>query len=258
MLDNQKKTIQNSIPWTEKYRPVDFCNIILDPINRTIFNNIIDHNIFPNLIIYGPPGTGKTTSVTNLIHSYQRKYSKQSPSKMNIIHLNASDERGIDIIRTQISQFVQSINMFGDGFKFVILDEVDYMTKNAQHALKNLLQTELYNVRFCLICNYICKIDDSLKNEFMCIRFNQLPPAEITKYIQNIATNENMILSETDILVIQNAYNNDIRCMVNFLQIHQSDINLHTLLLTNDTFNNLHNIFVNKSYSNNQLYTSIY
>jgi replication factor C subunit 3/5 len=137
---------EESIPWVEKYRPTKFDNIILDPLNRHIFKQILDKNYFPNLLFYGPPGTGKTTTIINLIQEYQTRYSK--PNKSNIIHLNASDERGIDIIRHQIYSFVKSLNLFEPGIKFVVLDEADYMTKNAQQALKYLLQTSSTNVRF--------------------------------------------------------------------------------------------------------------
>jgi replication factor C subunit 3/5 len=167
-MDEIKK---NDIPWVEKYRPTHFDNIVLDPINRQLFEKIIQKKQFPNLLFYGPPGTGKTTTIINLIQQYQKKYGKINTG--NVIHLNASDERGIDIIRNQIHSFVKSMNLFETGFKFVILDEVDYMTKNAQQALKYLLQTTTTNVRFCLICNYISKIDEPLKNEFICDRFNQ-------------------------------------------------------------------------------------
>ena len=152
-------------PWVEKYRPSKFDNIVLDPTNRKLFEKIIEKEHFPNLLFYGPPGTGKTTTIINLIQQYQKTHSRIN--KGNVIHLNASDERGIDIIRNQINSFVKSMNLFETGFKFVILDEVDYMTKNAQQALKYLLQTTTTNVRFCLICNYISKIDESLKNEFI-------------------------------------------------------------------------------------------
>jgi DNA polymerase III delta prime subunit len=106
--------------------------------------------------------------------------------------------------------------------KFVILDEVDYMTKNAQQALKYLLQSSCYNVRYCLICNYISKIDESLKNEFICIRFNQLPKKDIFKFINNIAKNENIDLSDEIIEKIQEVYNSDIRSIINFLQLNQN------------------------------------
>ena len=209
-----------SIPWVEKYRPTQFDDIVLDPINRKFFENILEKKYFPNLLFYGPPGTGKTTSIINLINEFQKRHSK--PNKSNIIHLNASDERGIDIIRNQIYTFVKSLNMFESGIKFVVLDEVDYMTKNAQQALKHLLQTSSNNVRYCLICNYISKIDESLKNEFICIRFNQLPKQDIYQFIKNIAKNENLNINQEIIETIQSIYNSDVRSMINFIQLNQN------------------------------------
>jgi len=212
--------VQPSIPWVEKYRPTQFENIVLDPINRELFQNILEKQYFPNLLFYGPPGTGKTTTIINLINEYQTRHSR--PNKSNVIHLNASDERGIDIIRNQIHSFVKSLNLFETGFKFVVLDEVDYMTKNAQQALKYLLQTSSNNVRFCLICNYISKIDESLQNEFICIRFNQLPKNDIYQFIKTIAVKEDILISEDAINSIQTMYHSDIRSMINFLQLNQN------------------------------------
>jgi replication factor C subunit 3/5 len=206
--------------WVEKYRPIEFNDIILSPTNKTIFKNIIDINYFPNLLFYGPPGTGKTTTIINLINEYQKRYSKINNS--TVIHLNASDERGIDIIRNQINQFVKSMNLFEKGLKFVILDEVDYMTKNAQQALKYILQNSIYNVRFCLICNYISKIDETLKNEFICIRFNQLPTDYICRFLSTIAEKEEIRLTPLTIESIQKMYGSDIRSMINFIQLNQN------------------------------------
>jgi len=210
----------STIPWVEKYRPSQFDNIVLDPINRKVFENIITKKYFPNLLFYGPPGTGKTTTIMNLINEFQSKHFKINKSL--VIHLNASDERGIDIIRNQISSFVKTKNMFEIGFKFVILDEVDYMTKNAQHALKSLLQTCSGDIKFCLICNYISKIEEPLKNEFTCIRFNQLPKQDIYKFIKTISVNENLNMSERSIDMIQLMYQSDIRSMINFIQLNQN------------------------------------
>jgi DNA polymerase III delta prime subunit len=220
-----------NIPWIEKYRPNHFQDIVLDHTNRTLFQNIIRFGHFPNLMFYGSPGTGKTTTIMNLIHEYQYHYegggtnsiaSAQSIRKHqeNIIHLNASDERGIDVIRIQINQFVKTKNMFEQGVKFVILDEVDYMTKNAQQSLKVLIQTCVYNVRFCLICNYISKIDETLQNEFICVRFNQLPKSEIQRFMRNISDKENMRLTNAQIEMIQQLYRSDIRSMINFMQLN--------------------------------------
>ena len=216
MNESKNKTI----PWVEKYRPDEFDNIVLDPLNKKLFQNILDKKYFPNLLFYGPPGTGKTTTIINLINEFQCKHFGKS--KGTVIHLNASDERGIDIIRNQINQFVKSKNLFEVGFKFVILDEVDYMTKTAQQALKTLLQTSLYNVRFCLICNYISKIDESLQNEFICIRFNQLPENDIYKFIKDITTAENLVIEDNTINAIQSVYQSDIRSMINFIQLNQN------------------------------------
>jgi replication factor C subunit 3/5 len=225
-LDNAK----NNIPWVEKYRPTNFDDIVLDSLNRQIFQKVLDKNYFPNLIFYGPPGTGKTTTIINLIQSYQQKHNEVS--KVTILHLNASDERGIDIIRNQIYQFVKTKNLFETGLKFVILDEVDYMTKNAQQALKYLLQSSAENVRFCLICNYISKIDESLKNEFISIRFNQLPKKEIEGFLKNIASNEGIVLSDIAIDTIQKVYQSDIRSMINFIQLHQNMIKWENTIIT--------------------------
>jgi replication factor C subunit 3/5 len=226
--------IAHSIPWVEKYRPNHFDDIVLDPMNRQLFTNIIQTEYFPNLLFYGPPGTGKTTTIMNLIQEYQRKYNKNS--KGTVIHLNASDERGIDIIRNQILQFVRAKNFFDAGLKFVILDEVDYMTKNAQQALKYLLQSTNYNVRFCLICNYISKIDESLKNEFVCIRFNQLPKSDIYKFIKQIAENENLSLSDAVIDTIQKLFHSDIRSMINFIQLNQNITEWESTIITDSVW----------------------
>ena len=209
----------SGIPLVELYRPKNFDNIVLDPLNKKILQNIIDTSYFPNLLFYGPPGTGKTTTIINLINAYQTKLNNKN--KDLIIHLNASDERGIDIIRNQISFFVNSKPLFHSGMKFVILDEVDYMTKNAQQALRYLLQNYTSNVRFCLICNYISKIDEGLQNEFIRLRFNQLPKENIISFLNKISEAENLNLTHKTLASIQKLYNSDIRSMINFMQSNQ-------------------------------------
>ena len=211
-----------SIPWVEKYRPDVFDNIVLDPLNKKILNNIINTDRFPNLLLYGPPGTGKTTTIINVIHKYQVKHNQEH--KGLIIHLNASDERGIDVIRNQIRQFVESDTLFSNGTKFVILDEVDYMTKHAQQSLKYLLQYSNNNVRYCLICNYISRIDESLQGEFMRLRFNQLPVADIFTFLKKICINESLIIDDEKIIYIQKLYKSDIRSMINYLQSNKNNI----------------------------------
>jgi DNA polymerase III delta prime subunit len=246
MLNGIKGTVgslysmsQDFIPWTEKYRPNNFDDIVLDPINKTLFFNMLKKKNFPNILLYGPPGTGKTTTIINLINEYQ----KIKKNKSLVIHLNASDERGIDIIRNQIYQFVKTKNLFEVGFKFVVLDEVDYMTKNAQQALKYLLQTCGNNVKFFLICNYISKIELSLQHEFVCIRFNQLPKSKICQFIKDICDKENLKITDNNIDTIQNLHKSDIRSMINFIQLNQNVIVQQSNIIDNNIWKRLYEMF---------------
>jgi DNA polymerase III delta prime subunit len=222
----------SGIPLMEAYRPKHFDNIVLDPLNKQILKNIIETSYFPNLLFYGPPGTGKTTTIINLINAYQEKL--KNKNKDLIIHLNASDERGIDIIRNQINSFVNSKPLFNTGMKFVILDEVDYMTKNAQQALRYLLQNYSGDVRFCLICNYISKIDEGLQNEFIRLRFNQLPKNDIIQFLTHISNSENLNMTQKSLSCIQKLYKSDIRSMINFMQSNQNTSNNQAILFIID------------------------
>lgn len=245
--------MSHTTPWIEKYRPSYFDNIVLNESNRSIFNNILERKYFPNLLFYGPPGTGKTTTIINLINEYQKRHYNITKSLQ--IHLNASDERGIDIVRNQIHTFVKSNNLFERGNKFVILDEVDYMTKNAQHALKTLIQSCGPNVKFCLICNYISKVEESLKNEFICLRFNQLPRHEIYSFIVNICENEKIKINDNTIYALQDVYKSDIRSMINFLQLNQfMDFEKwKENIMNNDNFKEIHNILIDIEYTFDKL-----
>ena len=235
------------IPWVEKYRPNNFEDIVLDKDNKLIFSTILEKNYIPNILLYGPPGTGKTTTIINLINKFQRKNNQINKGLM--IHLNASDERGIDIVRNQINNFVNSKTLFNTGTKFIILDEVDYMTKNAQLALKYLLQDYRENIRFCLICNYISKIDYSLQNEFVKLRFNQLPTEEIIKFLTIINTNEKLNLTNQQIKDIQQNFRSDIRSMINYMQSNQNAF-LNTKVINNSVFNNITELIKDKNNKN--------
>jgi len=234
-------TTNDAMPWVEKYRPSCFDEIVLDPMNRTILSNILKTNYFPNLLFYGPPGTGKTTTIINLVNAYQSKLNMRNRGLM--IHLNASDERGIDIIRNQINSFVSTKSMFGNGIKFVILDEVDYMTTNAQIALRYLLTSYTdNNVRFCLICNYVSRIDESLQTEFVRMRFNQLPESDILAFLRKIRDNEGLVLSDTNLVAIQRQFHSDIRSMINYIQTNQDNLQeLH--VITNAVWDKMVELF---------------
>jgi DNA polymerase III delta prime subunit len=239
-----------TIPWVEKYRPNNLNDIVLGPLNKSIIDSIIEKNHFPNILLYGPPGTGKTTTIINLVNNFQEKHNQQNKGLM--IHLNASDERGIDIIRSQIHQFVNSNSLFHNGIKFIILDEVDYMTKNAQQALKYLLQGFNNNVRFCLICNYISRIDESLQTEFMRIRFNQLPEADIIKFLSVISTKENLNIPVEKLKSIQRLFKSDIRSMINYMQSNQYIIH-NKEVVDDDIWNQLTDLIKHKTLYKNAI-----
>tara|TARA_B100000886_G_scaffold338333_1_gene300941 strand:- start:20749 stop:21675 length:927 start_codon:yes stop_codon:yes gene_type:complete len=217
-------------PWVEKYRPTRFEDIVLDPLNRKLLKNIVTQNKFPNLLFYGPPGTGKTTTIINLINKYQEKYDQKNKGLK--IHLNASDDRGIDVIRNQINQFVNTKTLFGNGLKFVILDEVDYMTKNAQQALRYLIQQYNKNIRFVLICNYISKIDSALQNEFIRLRFCQLPKKDTYNFLNTIIKKEGLNITSKQINIIQKKFKSDIRSMINYIQSNHTNLNFNTDILS--------------------------
>jgi replication factor C subunit 3/5 len=203
------------IPWVEKYRPERFEDIILNQENQTVFESMLAQNYIPNLLLYGPPGTGKTTTVLNLIGAYQKKHNELN--KGLLIHLNASDERGIDVIRMQLQTFVTSKSFYG-GVKFIILDEVDSMTKIAQQALGLLIQEHVEDVRLCLICNYISKIDSILQSMFVKIKFNNLPEAKVMDFLRNITVKENVVMLDSQLEYIQSMYESDMRSMINHIQ----------------------------------------
>ena len=229
--------LKDNIPWVEKYRPDNLESIVLSTNNKIFLNNIINFNYFPNIIFHGPPGTGKTTTIINLIKKYITSNIGYFNSSL-LIHLNASDERGIDVVRNQISSFVTTENLFVSCDKFVVLDEADYMTKAAQSQLKELLQ-KTSKTKFCLICNYISKIDFSLKNEFITIPFNKVPDDHIQLFLKNIVKKEKIKVPKKKLIDISTRFSPDIRSMINYMQLNFNDINNNFKLLNDEILEDL-------------------
>lgn len=240
----------NHIPWVEKYRPQNFDDIILEEQNQIILQNMLEQNKIPNMLFYGPPGTGKTTTIINLINEFQSKNNEKY--KELVIHLNASDDRGIDIIRNQISTFTTSAYLFNKGTKFIVLDEIDYMTKTAQIALYNLIKNNTENVRFCLICNYISKLDRSLQNACMSFKFNSLPRDKISSFLNNILVKEKLdsLLKERKDVFIDNLidnYKSDVRSMINHIQSSYKNNSLNTKIMSKDDVAELLSFFLKEN-----------
>ena len=169
------------------------------------------------MLFYGPPGTGKTTAIMCLLKQINSKYNYSN----NIIHLNASDDRGIDVIRNLIYNFVNSTTILNADKKFVVLDEIDSMTKIAQNSLLSIIDNT-NNVRFCLICNYISKLTSSLRNKCVILYFynnNNYEP-----YLKHIIKQENIKISDETLQNIIKNNETDIRSMVNSLQQYKYNV----------------------------------
>lgn len=207
-------------PWIEKYRPQVLNDIVLNYTNKTILNNMINTNNFSNLILYGPPGTGKTTTILCLMNEYCALHNCSN----NYIHLNASHERGIDVIRNQIFNFTEKKNLFSNVRKFVLLDEIDSMTKQAQNNLHIVINKCKNNVTFILICNFLNRVIESLRGSSIILHFNKTSSI-CDKFIKKCIKCEKLKISKKKLQLIKNANSHDLRSVINQLQNYdKSDI----------------------------------
>jgi replication factor C subunit 3/5 len=138
----------STLPWIEKYRPSAFCDISdQNHVIKTVLKLVAEKQM-PHLLFYGPPGTGKTSTILTIARAYFGDQAGQMT-----LELNASDDRGIEVVRNEIQSFASSQRIFSSGYKLVILDECDSMTKDAQFALRRVIEKYTKHTRFCLIGN---------------------------------------------------------------------------------------------------------
>lgn len=206
--------------WTEKYRPKEIEDIILSDENRNFINNLIDKDTYPNMIFYGSPGTGKTTTILCLIDRYQKKHN----CKNNFIHLNASHERGVDTIRNEIYDFSRSKMFFDNKMKFVLLDEVDSMTKQAQKQLYSLIKMNR-NICYILICNYMNKLIEPIRNTLLVLTFKNISQHS-DAFLNNCIQNENINIDDSHLTSLKNYYTHDLRSIVNALQNYDNELQI--------------------------------
>lgn len=206
-------------PWVEKYRPQSLADVaahrdIIDTIDR-----LTNENKLPHLLLYGPPGTGKTSTILALARKlYGGQYQNM------ILELNASDDRGIDVVRKQIQDFASARSLsFGAKFsvKLVLLDEADAMTKDAQFALRRVIEKHTKSTRFALICNHVNKIIPALQSRCTRFRFAPLDAAHIKERLQYVVTAEGLDVDESGFAALVRLSNGDMRKALNILQSTQ-------------------------------------
>ncbi|KRX64799.1 Replication factor C subunit 5 [Trichinella sp. T9] len=211
----------------EKYRPSKLEELISHKDILETIGRFINENRLPHLLFYGPPGTGKTSTI---LACAKQLYEKNQLKSM-VLELNASDDRGIGVVREQILNFASTKTIFGGRFKMIILDEADAMTRDAQNALRRsntqlnykidyLIFIEKYtdNVRFCLICNYLSKIIPPLQSRCTRFRFAPLKSNQITPRLMHVIEAEKVKFTEEGLQHLVLLSGGDMRRALNILQ----------------------------------------
>ncbi|KAL0480470.1 replication factor C subunit 3/5 [Acrasis kona] len=213
MTKKQEESNADNKMWVEKYRPNLLSDLIAHEQIIGTINKLVDANRLPHLLLYGPPGTGKTSTILAVA---RKMYGKNLASY--VLELNASDERGIDVVRDQIKDFASTQKIFSTGFKLIILDEADHMTKDAQAALRRVMEQYTRNTRFCLICNYVNKIIPAVQSRCTRFRFAPLTKQQAISRISDIAQKENVECDAQGLEAIFRLSGGDMRKCLNILQ----------------------------------------
>ncbi|KAF2858338.1 activator 1 41 kDa subunit [Piedraia hortae CBS 480.64] len=211
-------------PWVEKYRPRSLEEVAAQEHTVTVLRRTLQSANLPHMLFYGPPGTGKTSTILALA----RQLFGQTLMRSRVLELNASDERGISIVREKVKDFARMRLSNADGlvskdypvppYKLIILDEADSMTQDAQSALRRTMETYSRTTRFCLICNYATRIIDPLASRCSKFRFKLLNSSHAGARLQEISKLENLSIDSDAIQTLLRCSDGDLRKAITFLQ----------------------------------------
>ncbi len=199
--------------WTEKYRPSQFFELVgQDDIVKRVESLTNALNI-PHLLFAGPAGIGKSTLALIIVKELFKKTWKE-----NYLELNASDERGINVVREKVKNFARTKSLGNVSFKVIFMDEADALTPEAQQALRRTMENYSATCRFILSCNYSSKIIDPIQSRCAIFRFKLLEKKDIEKVIHKIAEEENLTINPEAIEILYEGSEGDCRRCINILQ----------------------------------------
>ena len=217
MSANKKSDDLANLMWSEKYRPKKLSEVVDQKEIVKGIGNLIKSPDIPHMLFAGPAGVGKTTSAlciaVELLGEQWRK---------NTLELNASDERGIKMVRERVKEFAASVKLATDKEfgkpKIIILDEADEMTPEAQTALRRIIEDSARTTRFIIICNYLSQIIEPIQSRCVVFRFTRLPKEEVIDHLQRICEKEKVKYEEKAIAQIFDATGGDLRHSINIMQ----------------------------------------
>ena len=217
VMESAKKTDLANLMWSEKYRPKKLREVVNQKEIINGISNLIKSPDIPHMLFAGPAGVGKTTTALCIAMEILGEEWRK-----NTLELNASDERGIKMVRERVKEFAASIKLAGDKEfgkpKIIILDEADEMTSEAQTALRRIIEDSARTTRFIIICNYLSQIIEPIQSRCVVFRFTRLPKEDVIDHLKMICEEQKVKYEEKALAQIYEATGGDLRHSINIIQ----------------------------------------